>query len=128
MDDKWIAVDFDGVLAKYEGWKGFDVFGEPNLVMIEVLDELYEQGFKIAIFTTRQYTPKMVDWLKKNKVKYHGFNHSINPNNGYFMGDKKIFYQCILDDRGVHYKMDNGDTKDDIIKKVKNVVFQYDFD
>jgi len=25
MEDKWIAVDFDGVISTYDGWKGFDV-------------------------------------------------------------------------------------------------------
>lgn len=125
-EHKWIAFDFDGVLSKYEGWKGFDVFGEPNEVMIDAINELYNQGFNITIFTTRQYTPNMVKWLDKNNVKYHKFNKSFDD--GYFMGDKKIFYNAIVDDRAVHYKIGNGDTKDNIVEKIKKVVYQYDFD
>jgi len=126
-ENKWIAVDFDGVLSKYDGWKGFDKFGKPNKIVIDAINEFYNQGFKIAIFTTRQFTPKMGKWLKKNNVHYDRFNNSIETN-GYFMNDKKIFYSAILDDRAVHYNIDNGDTVNDIMKKVYNVVYQYDFD
>src|SRR6202000_1693327 len=48
-----IAVDFDGVVADYDGWKGCDVFGVPRSDVRHVLNILHEEGWKIVIHTTR---------------------------------------------------------------------------
>jgi hypothetical protein len=49
---KTIALDFDGVLAQYTGWKGQDVLGEPLPGAIEWLQTLLEE-FEVVIHSTR---------------------------------------------------------------------------
>lgn len=52
MGKKSVAVDMDGVIATYDGWKGFDHLGEPIPGALEFLTEL-QQNYKVVIFTTR---------------------------------------------------------------------------
>jgi histidinol phosphatase-like enzyme len=48
-----IAVDFDGVIAKYSGWQGVNKYEEPIPGAREFLNELKNNGFYIMIFTQR---------------------------------------------------------------------------
>ena len=48
-----IAVDFDGVIADYDGWKGNQTFGSPRSDVIEALQVLRSEGWKIVIYSTR---------------------------------------------------------------------------
>ena len=47
-----IAVDFDGVIAEYDGYKGPGVLGDPRQDVREALRELRSEGWKIIIHTT----------------------------------------------------------------------------
>src|SRR3989344_5713793 len=47
------AFDFDGVIAKYDGFKGRDHFGEPNEVVVATIRQLSEMGHKIILHSTR---------------------------------------------------------------------------
>lgn len=97
---KTIAVDFDGVLASYDGWKGFNVLGQPNFEVINAVNSLYDLNYHILIFTTRKTTLTLKCWLKKYKVKYHAINsNKHNPPNTSI----KPIYDCIIDDRAVNY-------------------------
>ena len=101
MRGKTIAFDFDGVIASYDGWKGFDVFGKPNRDVISVMNRLYRSGNRVIIWTTRQDTPKLRAWLKRNKVKCHGINDaSHNPP----CTSCKPAYDVFIDDRAVGYR------------------------
>jgi hypothetical protein len=48
----WIGVDFDGTLAKYDGWNG-GVLGEPVPAMIERVKRWLGEGREVRIFTAR---------------------------------------------------------------------------
>lgn len=50
-----IAIDFDGVLATYDGWKGDDKVGDPLPGAIEFLKRLKAEGYNPVIHSTRQY-------------------------------------------------------------------------
>lgn len=50
---KTIALDVDGVLAKYDGWSGVDHFGEPIEGAVEFTKKLKQMGFDIIIHTCR---------------------------------------------------------------------------
>jgi len=55
--NKWVAVDFDGCLAKSpKSWVEPDVLGEPIMPMVEKVANLLLKGTDIRIFTTRAYT------------------------------------------------------------------------
>ncbi len=53
MSSGWIAVDLDGTLAHYDGWRGFGHIGEPVPVMLERVMRWIAQGKDIRIFTAR---------------------------------------------------------------------------
>lgn len=48
----WIAVDLDGTLARYEGWKNGEI-GEPIPAMVERVRHWLFEGKEVRIFTAR---------------------------------------------------------------------------
>jgi hypothetical protein len=48
-----IAVDFDGTLARHDGWKGADHLGEPIPEMVEKVKQALAEGAEVLIFTAR---------------------------------------------------------------------------
>lgn len=57
MGKGWIAVDLDGTLAKYDGWKGVEHIGEPVPLMRERVLRWLAQGKDVRIFTARVAGP-----------------------------------------------------------------------
>jgi hypothetical protein len=101
-----IAVDFDGVIAEYDGWKGRGVLGLPRKDVIEALHELHAEGWKIVIHTTRgkkEVGPYLVQ---------HGIpHHEINRNSDYRTLGVKPVADVYWDDRAFFY---SGDARRDI--------------
>jgi hypothetical protein len=61
---KTLAIDFDGVLSAYTGWKGEMAPLDPPLPgAIDFLNECLDHGFAVVIFTTR---PEQLvhEWLQ----------------------------------------------------------------
>ena len=110
---KVLCFDFDGVIAFYDGWKGFDVFGPPNYLVIEAMRELKRKGYYLTIFTTRPCTQTMVDWLKKYEVPFNSINsNSHNPP----MTSQKPIYHAMIDDRAIRY---SGQTTTDLVLEIE---------
>ena len=65
----WIAVDLDGTLAQYGGWKGPDNIGEPIPAMLERVRGWIAEGREVRIFTARACIPEQIlpvrDWLDR---------------------------------------------------------------
>lgn len=53
----WIAVDLDGTLAHYDGWKGADHIGAPIPAMLERVLAWLSDGRDVRIFTARVSDP-----------------------------------------------------------------------
>jgi len=68
--EKSIFVDFDGVLATYDGNYQKNKFGEPIYEMIDLLNDLSSKGIKITVWTARSADEKeaLEEWLKENNV------------------------------------------------------------
>lgn len=49
----WIAVDLDGTLAHYDGWKGAEHIGEPIPAMVARVKVWLAEGRAVRIFTAR---------------------------------------------------------------------------
>jgi hypothetical protein len=49
----WIAVDLDGTLAEYHGWKGALEIGKPVPAMVERVRRWLAGGQEVRIFTAR---------------------------------------------------------------------------
>jgi hypothetical protein len=100
-----VCVDLDGVLAKYDKWRGIDHFGEPIPGALEFMKKL-EKFAEITIFTSRcaqdvlegsRITPgqlrvKVIEWLEKNEFPYTDV----------YIGQGKPRAAAFIDDRGVH--------------------------
>jgi len=113
---KTICFDFDGVIASYDGWKGFDVLGEPNQTVITVMKKLKTIGYHIIIFTTRPATPTLIDWLAKNDVPYDDINrNSRNP----IMTSSKPIYHAFIDDRAINY---HGQDELGLLADIDNII------
>lgn len=52
----WYAVDLDGTLAVYDGWKGIDHIGEPVPAMVAWVKQMLAEGKDVRIFTARVCT------------------------------------------------------------------------
>lgn len=104
---KVIAFDFDGVISSYDGWKGVDVFGQPDMKVVYAMRRLHVQDWKIVIFTTRIETPKLRAWLKQYDVPYDSINSTKhNPPDTSI----KPIYHVIVDDRAVQYRGQDTET------------------
>ena len=101
-----IAVDFDGVLAEYDGWKGEQNLGAPRKDVIDVLRMLRSDGWKIVIHTTRS-AAHIIDYLSYHQVPYD----EINRNSAYENAGSKPVATVYWDDRALRY---SGDASNDL--------------
>jgi len=93
-----IAVDFDGVIAEYDGWKGVGILGDPRSDVIEALRMLHIEGWKIVIHSTRGEA-EIAEYLSR-----HGIHHDeINRNSDYKTLGHKPVADVYWDDRAVCY-------------------------
>lgn len=80
---KWLAVDLDGTLAHYDGWKGIDHIGAPVKGIVDKIIQRYKEGWGIAIFTARvsekheaEQAEKAI-WAWVDKYELHQFISGI---------------------------------------------------
>jgi len=107
MSDKiYVAIDFDGTIAKYDGWKGYRHFGELIDGAKEAISVLREQGFKVIIYSTRG-TIELEDYLNHNGIEYDYIN--INPEVT-TQNPGKPYADVYIDDRAFHFTGDWVDT------------------
>jgi predicted HAD superfamily phosphohydrolase YqeG len=59
---KTIAVDFDGVMNTYTGWKGEAELFEPRPGLRAFLEQLRAAGFKVVVYSTRPAS-RIRSWL-----------------------------------------------------------------
>ena len=67
----WTAVDLDGTLAYYDGWKGIHHIGEPIPAMMSRVRHWLDEGKEVRIFTARvnnclSAVKPIQDWLEKH--------------------------------------------------------------
>lgn len=101
--EEYIAVDLDGTLAEYYGWKGVNHIGEPITPMVDRVKRWLAAGKKVKIFTARisdgqESTRKLIeDWTER----YIGERLEVTNIKDYGM-------LLLFDDRAVQVKMNTG--------------------
>lgn len=102
MEKKTVAVDVDGVLARYDGWKGREHFGDPIPGAVEFTRILSEFA-SITIFTTRckpqpeeGLTAEQLGLIVKAWLDKHGFVYDL-----IYIGVGKPIASAYIDDRAV---------------------------
>ncbi len=101
-----LAVDFDGVIANYDGYKGPGVLGDPRADVREALHTLKNEGWKIIINTTRGQQ-ELAKYLAQHGIPFDEFNSNSDYNT---QGIKPVA-DVYWDDRAVCY---SGDARKDI--------------
>lgn len=101
---KVVAVDLDGTLLEYDGWKGPAHFGQPIPGVLKALYELKKEGWAVVIWTTRRTDQALRTHLEKHDIPFDYIN--TNPF-GPPGGSHKIYADVYLDDRALRF---NGNT------------------
>jgi hypothetical protein len=96
-----IAVDFDGVIANYDGWDGTGSIGSPRLDVIAALRSLRIEGWRIIVFSCRS-SADVAPYLEKNAVPFD----EINQNSSFPTQGAKPFANVYWDDRACRYSGD----------------------
>jgi len=100
IKDKRFCFDIDGVIAKLSPKNDYNL-AEPNEVMIKRVNELYDAGNHIVLFTARGYVTG-IDWydITKNQLETWGVKHHEfyvgKPNADYYIDDKNVLISQIL--------------------------------
>lgn len=105
-----IAVDFDGVIADYDGWKGERLLGAIRGDVLSALIELKAEGWKILIHTTRS-ADDILAYLVEFQVPFD----EINVNSDYTNAGPKPVATVYWDDRALRY---SGKALEDL-KKIR---------
>jgi len=100
---KVVAVDLDGTILEYSGWKGQKHFGKPIDGAKEALQKLKDEGYVIVIWTTRRNTADIAKVLNMYGIPFDYINE--NP---YQPPDcsNKIYADVYVDDRAVGFRGD----------------------
>jgi len=110
------AVDFDGTIVEYDGWKGYKHIGEEKEGAIDTLKELIDMGVKIIVYTTR-CNPTMPDhhlaWLEvKLWLKEQGLGDveitGLKPYAHFYVDDRAIRFDSwgqVLEDLSTHHAL-----------------------
>ena len=101
-----IAVDFDGVIAEYDGYKGAGVLGNPRPDVVEALRVLNGEGWKIVIHTTRGQK-EIAAYLEQHGIPCD----EVNRNSDYQTQGPKPVADVYWDDRALCY---SGDARKDL--------------
>lgn len=111
---KILALDLDGTLCEYDGWKGADHFGKPHKELVDQLYELKKRGdWAIVIFTTRATNEALRKHLDAYDVPYDFINkHPWQPPGSSHKPTADVY----LDDRALRYEGDPTDLADKIVE------------
>jgi phosphoglycolate phosphatase-like HAD superfamily hydrolase len=108
-----LAFDFDGVIARYDGFKGPHHANEPISEVVKVIRTLKKEGHKILIHSTRG-EEFLKDYCEKYDLPVDYFNRrpdleGENPG-------KPIAF-VYIDDRAILYK---GQSAEDLLEEIRN--------
>lgn len=87
---KLICVDMDGTLCKGESWG--HGYSEPYRDRIEFINNLYNNGANLIIYTARfpEMYAKTAAWLTKYGVRYHGIAMGKKPGATIYIDDRAL--------------------------------------
>ena len=117
MMTKVIAIDFDGTLFEYDGWKNSNHYGEPIDGAKETVEKLCDKGFKIMIFTTRGNEEGVKEALEEYDIPYDYINENPHTPSEAEISDVKPPANYYIDDRAIAFKGDWEEVKDEIDRR-----------
>ena len=123
-----VCVDLDGVLAKYDGWKGLDHIGDPVAGAAQFVRDLMKIA-DVTVFTSRCLTEmleaasskvtignlriRVIEWLEKHRI----------PFTDVYVGQGKPRAAAFIDDRGINCNPQADESAfADALKRTKTLV------
>lgn len=106
MAKRIIAVDLDGTLAHYDGWKGIEHIGPVIPEVANAMERAQKEGADVWIFTARVSDPSeareaadiIADWLEANGIQHSGIT-----------AIKHKFFSEFWDDRAIQVIKNTGE-------------------
>ena len=100
---KLICIDFDGVLHSYTSpWVNESHIPDPPVDgAVEFVRDLFANGCKVAIFSTRNSSPDAIPAMKEWLIQY-GLESSLAERITFPL-NKPAFGSLFIDDRGYHF-------------------------
>jgi hydroxymethylpyrimidine pyrophosphatase-like HAD family hydrolase len=107
------AFDFDGVIAKYDGFVSQEHTGEPIEEVVKAIRILKENGHKILLHSTRG-DDLLRDYCKEHNIPFDFINK--NPTLEGENPGKPIAY-VYIDDRAIRYE---GQSANQLVTELEN--------
>jgi len=99
-----LAVDLDGTILEYDGFKGVGVFGSPIDGSRETLQKFKEDGWFIVIDTCRGEVPQVIEHLMLFDIPFDSVNnHPFQPSTA---NPGKPMAEYRIDDTAIHFDGD----------------------
>jgi hypothetical protein len=109
-----IAVDFDGTLVEYHGWKGVDHIGEVIPKMMARVQQWVAEGEEVVIFTARVSDGGDDGSLAAHHITdflmQHGLGHLE------ITATKRKSFKEFWDDRAVQVVPNTGETITEVLR------------
>jgi len=118
-----IAIDFDGVIHPYTGYKGPGVFNPPYPEAAAGLKSLRQNGYKILIYSCRGEVGKIRSYLNLHDLTYDyigTYKDEFSPK-GFIANPSKVFADIYVDDRALKF---NGSWPD-LVQQVDSFTLWY---
>lgn len=111
MNSAWVGVDFDGTLARYDGWKGPEHIGEPIPTMVEYVKDLLDRGVTVKIVTARAATSRILEDEELYEKVITGIRQWCKKHIGQYLevtAEKDFGMLFLLDDRAIQITPNTG--------------------
>jgi len=99
---KKLAIDLDGVLASFDGWKGEGHIGPPLDGLRAFLDEMQDMGWEFVIYTARRSRGEVARWLVAHGLAEY-FGGKQGPHGTAAIAGYKPHADVYLDDRAMRF-------------------------
>lgn len=97
MKNKVLAIDFDDVIHKYSlGYLDGSIYDKPIKGAKKYVNMLYDAGFEIIIFTTRENIKDVEEWMDRWEIKFTEVTNK-KPNALAYIDNRAIRFTNWLD-------------------------------
>ena len=116
-----LAIDLDGTIAAYDGFRGVGVFGKPLPGAIDTLRRFKNDGWFIVVDTCRGEVPYIKKYLEMYQIPFDAINeHPFQPstaNPGKPIADYRI------DDSAVYFNGDWGAVYEEVQNRERESIY-----
>ena len=95
---RYVAIDFDATLAKYDGWNGKGSFGPILNYAVNAVNRIRAAGIGVIINTTRLEIDQVAQYLRAHGIQFDHINYSPLTEKLY-LHPAKVMAHCYVDDR-----------------------------